>query len=59
MAGAYQRHDISDAVWALLEPRLLERKSVWGSITHAARVKIVVGFRQPTVEYRCPPNASL
>ncbi|MBI5658042.1 MAG: IS5/IS1182 family transposase, partial [Nitrosomonadales bacterium] len=26
MAGAYQRHDISDAAWALLEPRLPGRK---------------------------------
>ncbi|MBI4741579.1 MAG: IS5/IS1182 family transposase, partial [Betaproteobacteria bacterium] len=32
MADAYQRHDISDAAWVLLEPRLPGRKGVWGGI---------------------------
>jgi len=27
---AYQRHDITDRVWELLEPRLPGRKGVWG-----------------------------
>ena len=37
MAEAYQRHDISDAAWALLEPRLPGRKGVWGGIAHDNR----------------------
>ena len=37
MAEVYQRHDISDAAWALLEPRLLGRKGVWGGIAHDNR----------------------
>ncbi len=34
MAEAYQRHDIFDAAWALLEPRLLGHKGVWGRLAH-------------------------
>lgn len=30
MTADYHRHDISDEVWALLEPRLLGRKGTWG-----------------------------
>lgn len=28
--NAYQRHDITDRVWELLEPRLPGREGVWG-----------------------------
>ena len=37
MTEAYHRHDISDAAWALLEPRLMGRKGVWGGIAHDNR----------------------
>ncbi|MDR0251124.1 MAG: IS5 family transposase, partial [Burkholderiales bacterium] len=30
MKPSHQRHDISDNVWGLLEPRLLGRKGTWG-----------------------------
>lgn len=32
MGFAYERHDISDEVWALLEPRLPGRAGTWGGI---------------------------
>ena len=37
MADAFQRHDISDAAWSLLEPRLPGRKGVWGGVAHDNR----------------------
>ena len=37
MLPAYRRHDISDAVWSLLEPHLPGRKGVWGGIAHDNR----------------------
>ncbi len=37
MGESHQRHDISDAAWALLEPRLPGRKGVWGGIAHDNR----------------------
>jgi transposase len=30
MEEAYKRHDISDRVWAVLEPHLMGRKGTWG-----------------------------
>ena len=33
----YQRHDITDRVWALLEERLPGRKGVWGGMAHDNR----------------------
>ena len=32
MTHSHRRHDITDAVWALLEPHLPGRKGSWGSI---------------------------
>jgi transposase len=34
---AYQRHDITDRVWELLEPRLPGRMGVWGGRAHNNR----------------------
>ena len=34
---AYQRHDITDRVWAILEPRLPGREGVWGGRAHDNR----------------------
>ncbi|PPE03567.1 hypothetical protein HCUR_00155 [Holospora curviuscula] len=32
MIGAHRRHDMSDHIWSLLEPRLPGRKGFWGGI---------------------------
>ncbi len=37
MASAHCRHDISDKVWALLEPNLPGRSGVWGGIAQDNR----------------------
>jgi transposase len=37
MAGAYQRQDISDVAWDLLETGLPGRKGTWGGIAHDNR----------------------
>ena len=34
---AHRRHDISDEIWALLEPHLPGRKGVWGGIAEDNR----------------------
>jgi len=37
MTESWHRHDISDHVWALLEPHLLGRAGGWGRIAHDNR----------------------
>ncbi|PPE04064.1 hypothetical protein HCUR_00599 [Holospora curviuscula] len=38
MIGAHRRHDMSDHIWSLLEPRLPGRKGSWGGIAHNNRL---------------------
>ena len=44
MLAAHRRHDISDRVWSLLEPRLPGRKGVWGGIARDNRTFIDAVF---------------
>ena len=44
MTGVYRRHDISDAVWALLEPHLPGRAGQWGGLAQDNRVFINAVF---------------
>ena len=37
MVSAYQRHDLTDATWELLEPHLLGRTGTWGGVAHNNR----------------------
>ena len=37
MGEPHQRHGLSDAAWALLEPLLPGRKGVWGGVAHDNR----------------------
>ena len=44
MVPAHRRHDMSDHVWSLLEPRLPGRKGVWGGIARDNRTFIDAVF---------------
>ena len=44
MNASHRRHDISDEVWALLEPHLPGREGVWGGIAKDNRVFINAVF---------------
>ena len=44
MRASHRRHDISDAVWRLLEPHLPGRKGVWGGIANDNRLFINAVF---------------
>ena len=37
MTDSYHRHDLSDPVWALLEPHLPGRRGCWGGVAHDNR----------------------
>lgn len=40
MKSSYQRHDISDRIWSVLEPLLPGRASEWGSVAKMASAGI-------------------
>ncbi|PPE06858.1 hypothetical protein HCUR_00122 [Holospora curviuscula] len=42
--GAHRRHDMSDHIWSLLEPRLPGRKGSWGGIAPDNRLFINAAF---------------
>ena len=44
MTEAYRRHDITDQVWALLEPHLPGREGVWGGVAKDNRLFINAVF---------------
>ena len=44
MKNEQQRHDISDAVWSLLEPHLPGQRGQWGGIAQDNRRFINAGF---------------
>ena len=44
MTEAYRRHDISDRVWAQLEPHLPGREGVWGGVAKDNRLFINAVF---------------
>ena len=44
MEASYHRHDISDEVWALLEPHLLGKKGTWGGNARDNRLFINAVF---------------
>ena len=44
MTEAYRRHDITDRVWALLEPHLPGREGVWGGVAKDNRLFINAVF---------------
>ena len=44
MTQAYQRHDITDQAWALLEPHLLGREGTWGGVARDNRLFINAVF---------------
>ena len=44
MVASYHRHDISDAVWALIEPRTIGNKGTWGGNARDTRLFINAVF---------------